>query len=110
MRHRVRIQERTEAKDSSTGYTEEDWTDKYTKVPADIQRLQGTELIAARQLHASVNAVVVIRWLPDVNELMRIIHDDDGGRIYDVRCVLPAAKLRGGYMRLACESGLNRGG
>lgn len=107
-RHRVRIEARTQSR-SSTGALIEAWLPLVDRVPADIEALSGRELFAAMEKHPEVTTAIRIRWMPtEVRPDMRIVHDDDGGRVYQIVAVLPDSTLRHD-IRLICSTGVNQG-
>lgn len=88
----------------------ETWVPIAENVPAEIKPLTGRELFASMEKRPEVTTDIRIRWMPiTVRADMRIVHDDDGGRIYQIAAVLPDSTLRH-EIRLICSTGVNQGG
>lgn len=108
LRHRIRLEAGTPSQDGTTGEVTDAWGTFADNVPAEIRPLSGRELIAAQAELAEVSAWITIRWMPGVLPSMRVVHDDDGGRVYNVRHVkLDDTQRR--WITMLCTSGLNEG-
>lgn len=55
------------------------------KVYAEVQQPSGNERYTAQQFIATIDAVFVIRWRPNLDAKSRILYD---GREYDIKAVL----------------------
>lgn len=83
LRETVTIQSRTE----TTGTTGEvTWTwATYKTVRASIEPIKGQEYFAAKQLQASTNVRIRIRYLSGITTKMRVLH---GTRYYAIESVI----------------------
>ena len=73
LRHRVTIQEPVETQ-NSYGEPEIRWQNVSTGVWAAIEPLRGREYFAAKQINAEVEARISVRWRPDINPKMKVVH------------------------------------
>lgn len=106
-RHRVRIESPMETRNSS-GDVVPDWELVWDNVPVNIRAATGKEIEAAGQVHSMVNTAIEMRWLPGIEPTHRVINTFDGGRVYNVRAVLPDETQRQG-LRLICDTGVSDG-
>lgn len=85
LNHRVTIQERV-PESSPTGSVIYSWRDKYENIAAQVAPLSVREFIASGGEVSNVIARITIRYFPELNHNMRILHR---GKIYDVAGILP---------------------
>jgi SPP1 family predicted phage head-tail adaptor len=104
LKERVVIEERTTAQDEF-GQPVETWL-PWATVYASIEPLSGREFFAAQQANAEITARIRIRYQPEVNARMRIVH---AGRIYNIRAVIDPG-MRHEELELMCSEGVNDGG
>lgn len=103
LRHRVTLQRFVKTQDPTTGLISEEWVDGAT-VWASVEPLSGRDFIAARAQQSEISARVVIRYRPDVDSTMRLIHR---GRIYSIEGPpLPDAKSGLEYLTLMVAAGV----
>lgn len=107
LRHRIRIERKT-AERSSSGAMTEVWSTFADNVPAEIKPMSARELLAAQAIRPEVTTWITIRWMQGIEPSMRVVHDDDGGRVYQIDGVLPDPTLRR-EIRLMCSTGVNEG-
>jgi len=84
-RHRVTLQAKTVGRDSTGGLTES-WTNFAKNVPAAIDAVTGREGLNAQQVTSTVTTEISIRWRPDVEPTMRVLHRSV---IYNIEGVIP---------------------
>lgn len=96
LRHRVKIQAKPQSQDD-WGEPLEQFVDRWTGVPADIEALSGQELWTAQQVQANVNTKITIRYRKGVTSQMRVVHQTRDQlavspqelTIYDIEAILP---------------------
>lgn len=103
LRHLVTIEDQTTTIDSSGQNT--DWT-YVARAWAAIEPVSGREFIAAQAENSAVTTRILIRFRDDVRASMRIRH---GGKVYNIRGVLPDKESGREYLTLMCEQGANEG-
>lgn len=103
LRRRVTIQQRTATQDTF-GQSSVTWTDLFS-CWADIQPMNGRELLAAQAQQFEVTHQVVIRWRSGVTPAMRVVYQ---GRFMDVQSVIDV-DTQHRRLTLMCSEGLNRG-
>lgn len=101
LRHRVTIEQVTETRDEWGGVVES-WATFADKVPAEVVPLSGREFIAAQAERAGVTTRITIRYLPSVDEGMRIVFS---GRAYNIKSALPDPTARR-HLTLMVEAGV----
>lgn len=106
-RHRIRI-ERKVTERSSSGAMVDSWVTFAEKVPADIKGLSGRELMAGQAIRPEITTSILIRWMQGIEPSMRVVHPDDGDRVYQIDATIPDPTLRR-EIRLLCSSGVNQG-
>ncbi|AGZ36531.1 MAG: phage head closure protein [Pseudomonas sp.] len=78
LRHRIDIEEFTQARDLDTGeFAEPAWVTKWPKCPARVEPLSSRDLVAAKAAQSEATARMVIRYRPGVLPTMRIIYRDE---------------------------------
>src|SRR4029077_499666 len=82
-RRRVTIQSRVDTQDAAGGVTSA-WTTLWPNVPAQIDEQGGQEFFAAQQIQAKNAAIISIRWRPNINEKMRVLHYRTPGQPPDI--------------------------
>lgn len=83
MRHRVTIQQQSQAQDSH-GQETEVWADVET-VWASVRPVSGREFFAASGERSDITHEILLRYEPTLTPRHRIVYD---GRIFDVVAVL----------------------
>ncbi|MBC7193869.1 phage head closure protein [Marinobacter sp.] len=84
LRHRILIQRLASGQDEY-GQPLNAWQDVAT-VWAKIEDLSGREYFQAQQVPtAQVSTRITIRWRPDIEPTMRVVH---GARVLDIKAVL----------------------
>jgi SPP1 family predicted phage head-tail adaptor len=110
LRHRVKLQTRTDAQDPDTGAITQGWSDVAT-VWASVEPLSAREFIASQATQAKVTARVTIRYRADVVPTMRLVHLKMGTEVlYNVEGVLADKDSGVEYLTLVCSSGDNESG
>lgn len=109
LRHRVKIQSKTETQDSN-GDIEISWA-TVASVWAAIEPLSAREFIAASANQSQVVARIIIRYREDVTALMRIVHSRPGKSdvIYGIAGVLPDMDSGLEWLTLPVTTGVNDG-
>ena len=103
LRHRITLQRFVKTQDPTTGLISEEWVDDAT-VWASVEPLSGRDFIAARAQQSEISSRVVIRYRPDVDSTMRLVHR---GRIYSIEGPpLPDAKSGLEYLTLMVAAGV----
>lgn len=108
LRHRIRIERKVLGRASPSKNVTETWETLYDRVPAEITPMTGRELVAAAQTRAQVDTWIKIRWASGVLPSMRIVHADDGGRVYQIKAVLHDPSFRR-FIKLMCSTGVSLG-
>ena len=96
MRYRITIQFPADTVDDY-GNAIEDWQDLAT-VWADIVPVSGREYLTASQATSETTFKIYIRYIPNVNAKMRIIHNDI---TFEILAVL--GDRRSGMLTLMCK-------
>lgn len=104
-RHRITLESRTSSRDAAGGVVDS-WRVFASGVPAVIEPLGGREFFAARQIEATVDTVITIRWRPGVTETMRVLHGSDS---YDITAALPDGDSGRKTISLMCTRRLAEG-
>jgi len=100
-RHRVTIQQR-DAREDDLGQAQIGWSDVLSNVSALVEDLNGRELLAAQEIHSTVNARIRLRYRPAITADMRVIHK---GQSYNIEAVIRADSLNVELI-LLCSAGL----
>lgn len=85
MRDRIRIQKNI-GQQTASGAVETEWVD-FANVWASIQEQGGNELFAAQQIYPEARALIFIRYVPGIDESMRILWFDSAAQkdvTYDI--------------------------
>lgn len=96
MRYRITIQYPMGTVDDY-GNAVEDWQDLQT-VWADIVPVSGREYLTASQATSETQYKIYIRYIPNINAKMRVIHNDI---IYEILAVL--GDKRSGMLTIMCK-------
>ena len=100
-RHRVTIQQ-SDVQEDDLGQAQVGWSDVFTNVSALVEDLNGRELLAAQEIHSTVNVRIRLRYRPAIAASMRVIHK---GQSYNIEAVIRADSLNV-EMILLCSAGL----
>lgn len=104
LRHRVRLQRLETFEDSSLSITSA-WVD-VAEVWSAIRDLSAKELVQAQAMQSVVSLRVVIRYRPDVDASMRIVHNNE---VYNIHGVIRDPVSGNEYLTLPCSKGNNEG-
>lgn len=104
LRHRVTI-ERQVTTVNEFGEQETGWVPAGS-VWASVEPLSAREFIRAQQMQSQVSARIVMRYRPDLDASMRLIHR---GTVYNIAGVLPDKDSGLEYVTLPVSAGLNDG-
>ena len=105
LRHRITIQRSEPKQDPNTGAMTQAWVDVATTW-ASIEPLSARDFIAASAAQSEISARIVIRYRPGIDSTMRIL---EGGRIFNIKGVLPDANSGREYLTLPVSEGVNDG-
>lgn len=111
LRHRVAIQEKTNARDLETGEIVSSWANvllgsvELDAVPAEVLLGPGRESVSASTPQAAIDARINIRWFEGLTQQMRILWD---GRVFDIHSIESDLTGRQEW-RIKCTSGVNDG-
>lgn len=108
LRHVVRIEREVRTRNPTTLVESVAWQTLYDNVPAAIAPLSAREFVSSGAKQNGVTTRIKIRYADGIDGAMRIVHEDDGGRIYNIIQVLPDETLRH-YLTLVCETGVSGG-
>lgn len=103
LRHRVKIQAKTLTTDSYGGPVET-WAD-FDTVWANIEPLQGNELVKAQAVRTETTHRITMRYLSGVTPAHRITY---AGRYFNLLSVIDP-ELRGRELLIMASEGLNEG-
>jgi SPP1 family predicted phage head-tail adaptor len=109
LRHRCRIEQKTQVQDPATGAVSTVWSVYADNVPCSIEPLSGREFVSASEYRSKVAARVVLRWRPGLEASMRLINLADNAQ-YQVEGVLPDPVSGREYVTLPISWGTNDGG
>jgi SPP1 family predicted phage head-tail adaptor len=99
LRHRVRIEKRSGAKDDR-GQPLDDWA-LFHSTRAQLEDLRGVEYFAAAQVNSEVDVRVTIRWRPGITPQMRVkVPDARGDNVERLLEIVAALDPRGERRRL----------
>lgn len=105
LRHRITIQRQVPTQDSDTGDVLLDWADVWADVPAEVLTGPGREVRADQSTVAETDLRVMFRWLPDVDQSMRVMWE---GNPYDILSIELDRTARR-EIRLRCKTGATDG-
>lgn len=99
LRHRIRIEQRSESRDASGGinYT---WTPFADRVPASIEPARVIAAFGGDQRQENYDVLIRVRWMSGLRTSMRVVWSDaeDGSptaeKIYEVTGVRVGAEVR----------------
>ena len=106
LRHRITIEAPDYIQDSETGSLTFTWVPVACDLPASIEALSAREFIQSASKQDEVTARIMIRYRPDIDPSMRIVHC---GIIYDIVGVLPDIKSGTHYLTMPVKRGVNKG-
>lgn len=101
LRQRVTIERPEFVQNTVTGEMTRTWVEVARNVPASVQPVSGGEFIAAAKVESRITARIKIRFRPDLNAAMRILH---GATVYAVQAVLPDPNTGREWLTLLVES------
>lgn len=102
LRHRVTIQRLVPTVNGSGEPIGFAWANFIEELPAEIVPLSGREFLAASAEQAEVTARATVRFDPDIDSTMRLVHD---GLTYNILAVLPDPTFRR-HLTLMLSKGL----
>ena len=105
LRHRIVIEQQVKARDATSGAETITWQTYQASVPAELMPMSGKEFQAANAQQSETLTRCLIRYLPGLDETMRVTHD---GVEYNIRAILPDRTLRR-HLNLMLASGANDG-
>lgn len=105
LRHKVALQRPIRTQNPDTGSVSTTW-ETIANVWASVEPLSAREFIAAQAVQSEISARITIRYRPDVDATMRILHR---GRIYNIQGVLSDPRSGLEYLTLPCSEGVNDG-
>lgn len=106
LRQRIIIQELVQVQDSETGELMPVWQDRWTKVPAKFEFVNGRELLAAQAVQSEATARITIRYRHGVVATMRGIHR---GRIWNFTEPMTDNDSGLDYLVIPVSAGVNNG-
>lgn len=108
LRHRITIESQSHVQDGTTGAITIAWTSFASNLPADINPLSAREFIAAAEAQASVQGMIIIRFIAGVLPSMRA-RDLDTGTNYNIVGVMPDPDSGREFITLIVSAGLTAG-
>jgi SPP1 family predicted phage head-tail adaptor len=101
LRHKITIEAVQEVQDEN-GVISEDWT-TFLEEQAQVMPLAGTEAIRAKQIDASLDHRIRLRYRPGIRPKMRVRFQEPSGivRYFDIRSV-NNPYYRGEQLELMC--------
>lgn len=111
-RHRVTIQEKISAQNSTTGAEEFFWRDRYVGVPAEVLTGAGfltAEQVISQSIQAQVDCRINIRWLPGLDAKQRILWKfEEAFLVFDIAGITyDKTGRKEAYIK--CRTGVNDG-
>lgn len=97
LRHRIKLQSRTQASDGGGGFTDT-WAD-FATVWAAVEPLTGNERFEAQQLEGELSHRVTLRHRSDVTTEIRAVHQS---RVLEIRAVIRPEE-RNAQLLLLCS-------
>jgi SPP1 family predicted phage head-tail adaptor len=105
LRHRITIEQRTEVQDPATGNLSETWTPVpgFVRIAGEVLPDRASEFFAAKQIQATMNAMVRMIYQPGVRTDMRVVHHVRPGmdEYWDIQGAVPF-QYRQTELRLYC--------
>ncbi|MCB1567831.1 MAG: head-tail adaptor protein [Xanthomonadales bacterium] len=97
--------------DATTGHPSATWSTVQDNLPASI--MSAASVSSGEDVEASAErplrkVIIRTRFVSGITELMRIVHADDGNRIYNIREIKRDPTMRRDLL-LRCETGVNQG-
>lgn len=105
LRHRILFQVKELVQDSETGAVSYQWVD-YARRWAKFEPLSAREFVAGLVIQSEVKARVTIRFMPDLDPEMRIVHHN---KFYNIVGGLPDAKSGFEYITIPVTEGVKDG-
>lgn len=105
LRHRITIQKQVTVQDQGTGAVSLQWVDVYTDMAAECLTGAGREVVTADAVQAPTDARINFRWVPDIDQSMRVVWD---GANYNITGMDTDRTGRREW-RLKCQKGLTDG-
>lgn len=105
LRHRITLQRQFNSQDSNTGENHVSWENAYVNVAAEVLTGPGRESVVSATKTAETDARMNFRWLPDIDQSMRVVWD---GKHYDISGIEYDRTARR-EIRLTCKQGLTDG-
>lgn len=99
LNRRVRIQRKGPARDAEGQALLDNWVDVMPPLWASIKHKSGMATISAEMPAAVVQASIRIRYRTDVDETMRVVHENAA---YEIQAVLPDSAGRE-FVDLVCQ-------
>ena len=100
LRHRCKIYQQRQTKDSLGGMI-----DEYVSsgsLWAEIKSISGRTFLSASQKQAEVTVEIIIRYRSDIDEGVRLQEDIEGAKLYEVVAPLPDNKRT--MLKLMCKT------
>lgn len=91
--------------DQTTGSVSLQWVDVYTNMGAECLTGAGHESVQAQTVEASTDARINFRWVPNIDQSMRVVWD---GAFYNITGMETDRTARREW-RLRCQKGLTDG-
>ena len=109
LRHRIRIEQQVEAK-NSFGETSVEW-EEFGTYWAQIRPLSAREQYTAQETQPELSAVIVMRYVAGINASMRAVHVVNGtdGTIYNLSAPIRDPETGMDWMSLPASAFLNEG-
>lgn len=95
----ITIQQNTVGK-SAMGSPVDNWSDFAIGVWANINDASGREFLTLHQLNAQLFTTVLIRYLPGLNDKMRVV-EQEFGTVYEIKAILVRGRKHS--LELKCE-------
>lgn len=105
LRHRITIQRQIPVQDQTTGAISLQWVDHYADMAAECLTGAGRESVQAQTVQAPTDARINFRWVPDIDQSMRVIWD---GANYNITG-MDSDRTGRREWRLRCQKGLTDG-
>lgn len=106
LRHRIIIQEPVQVQDLETGEVTQVWRDRWVKVPAKFEFVNGRELLAAQAVQSEVTARITIRYRDGVLAKMRGLYR---GRVWNFTEPMTDNESGLDYLVIVVSAGVNDG-
>lgn len=94
----------------SDGAWEPAWLDAFgarSRMPCQIENLQGRELLAAQAMNSKVTCRITVRYRPGFEASLRAVAPD--GSVYNIEAVLPDNSTGRSSLILLASTGVNEG-